>query len=335
MRPDPLCDGFGRDVRYLRVSVTDRCDLRCSYCMKEDVTFLPRSEVLSLEELDRLCSAFITLGVRKLRVTGGEPLVRRGILGFFAAMGAHLRAGRLDELTLTTNGTQLARHAQALAECGVKRVNVSLDTLEGAKYTRLTRFGRIERVFEGIAAAQAVGLRVKLNAMALKGVNDDEIFALADWAAAHRCDLTFIELMPMGDIPAGTRLDQFWPLDEVRAHLETRFRLIDSPLSTGGPARYVTVEETGQKIGFISPLSHNFCTSCNRVRLTCKGELYTCLGQEGATDLRPVLRAGVEGEALAREIRAAIARKPAGHAFGYGPCAVAGQMARGMNHTGG
>ena len=335
MLPDPLCDGFGRDVRYLRVSVTDRCDLRCSYCMKEDVTFLPRNQVLSLEELDRLCSAFVGLGVRKLRITGGEPLVRRGIMTFFAAMGAHLRAGRLDELTLTTNGTQLAAHAQALAECGVKRVNVSLDTLQAEKYTRLTRFGRIETVFAGIAAAQAAGLRVKLNAMALKGVNDDEIFALTDWAAAHHCDLTFIELMPMGDIPAGTRLDQFWPLDDVRAHLETRFRLTDTGLSTGGPARYVTVAETGQRIGFISPLSHNFCTSCNRVRLTCKGELYTCLGQEGATDLRPVLRAGVEGDALSREIRAAISRKPAGHAFGYGPCSVAGQMARGMNHTGG
>lgn len=331
----PLTDGFGRAVRYLRLSVTDRCDLRCSYCMGERVQFLPRRELLSLEELDRLASAFIELGVRKLRVTGGEPLVRRGIMSFFAAMGQHLRAGRLDEVTLTTNGTLLARHAEELAGCGVRRVNVSLDTLDGAKYARLTRRGRIETVLAGIAAAQAVGLRVKLNAVALRGETDDEILDLAQWAVEHGCDLTFIELMPFGETGTEERLDQFLPLGEVRARLETRLSLSDTRESSGGPARYVRVAETGQRIGFISPLSHNFCDSCNRVRLTCTGALYTCLGHEGATDLRPILRAGVEGQALHRAIGAAIARKPAGHAFSYGPCAVAGAMVRGMNHTGG
>ncbi|MFD2174212.1 GTP 3',8-cyclase MoaA [Rhodobacter lacus] len=331
----PLCDGFDRAVRYLRVSVTDRCDLRCAYCMNEHMQFLPRREVLSLEELDRLVSAFVEMGVTKLRVTGGEPLVRRGIMTFFAAMGRHLEAGRLKELTLTTNGTLLARHAEELAACGVKRVNVSLDTLDAGKYARLTRRGKIENVLSGIAAARSAGLRVKLNTIALAGLNDDELFDLTGFAARNDCDLTFIELMPMGDIAEAERLGQFWPLDALRERLETRYRLIDTAESSGGPARYVTLAETGQKIGFISPLSHNFCSNCNRVRITCKGELFTCLGREGATDLRPVLRAGVEGLALHRAIRDAIALKPAGHAFDYGACAVSGAVARGMNHTGG
>ncbi len=338
MPPDPLSplsDGFGRAVRYLRVSVTDRCDLRCAYCMAERVQFLPRREVLSLEELDRLVSAFVEMGVRKLRVTGGEPLVRRDIMTFFAAMGQHLRAGRLDELTLTTNGTLLGRYAAELAGFGVARVNVSLDTLDAATYARLTRRGRIESALEGIAAAQAAGLRVKINTVALKGVNDGEVLELVQWAGERGCDLTFIELMPMGDGGAAGTLGQFWPLDEVRARLASRYRLVQSDLNTGGPARYVTLAETGQRIGFISPLSHNFCDSCNRVRLTCKGELFTCLGREGATDLRPALREGVEGWALHRAVREAIALKPAGHAFSYGPCAAQGALARGMNHTGG
>ena len=328
-----LSDGFGRPVTYLRVSVTDRCDLRCNYCMKEDVTFLPKSEVLSLEELDRLCSTFIDLGVSKLRVTGGEPLVRRNIMGFFRAMARHVESGALRELTLTTNGTLLARAADELARCGVRRVNVSLDTLQPAKFAQITRLGRLEPVLAGIARAQAAGLRVKINAMALKGVNDDEIFDLIDWAGARGLDLTFIELMPMGEISQADRLSQFWPLDALRQEIETRFALRDISLSTGGPARYVTVAQTGQRIGFISPMSHNFCNSCNRVRVTCKGELYPCLGQEGASDLRGLLHES--DAALVAGLRAALARKPAGHAFGYASCAVAGALVRGMNHTGG
>ncbi|ABA80666.1 GTP 3',8-cyclase MoaA [Rhodobacter sphaeroides] len=331
----PLSDSFGRTVTYLRVSVTDRCDLRCTYCMSEHTSFMPKRELLTLEELDRLVSAFVDLGVRKLRVTGGEPLVRRGIMTFFQAMGRHVRSGALKELTLTTNGTLLARHAAELADCGVKRVNVSLDTLDPAKYGRITRWGRLENVLGGIAAAQAAGLRVKINTVALRGQNDDELFRLVDWCAEQGCDLTFIEVMPMGEFGVEDRLSQFWPLSELRAELETRYRLADTALSTGGPASYVRVAETGQTIGFIRPLSHNFCATCNRVRLSCRGELYTCLGTEGSSDLRPALRDGEAGLGLYAAIQTALRLKPAGHAFGYLAGGVQGAMARGMNHTGG
>ena len=333
--PAPLTDGFCRSVRYLRVSVTDRCDFRCSYCMAERVQFLPRKDLLSLEELDRLCSAFVGLGVTKLRVTGGEPLVRRDIMGFFRAMSRHLDSGALRELTLTTNGSQLARHAADLAACGVARVNVSLDTLDAARFATLTRRGQLAPVLEGIRAAQAAGMRVKINTVALRGFTEAELFPLVDWCASEGHDLTFIELMPMGEDGAEARIGQFLPLSELRARLAERFALTPLSETTGGPARYVRLTETGQKIGFITPLSHNFCESCNRVRLTCTGELYPCLGQEGASDLRSVLRASPDEAALDQAIRDAIARKPRGHDFDYSRGAPRGVMARGMNHTGG
>ncbi|WP_149142580.1 GTP 3',8-cyclase MoaA [Gemmobacter caeruleus] len=329
----PLIDPFARAIRYLRVSVTDRCDFRCTYCMAEHMTFLPKADLLTLEELDRLCSAFIGLGLRKLRVTGGEPLVRRGILTFFQAMARHLESGALDELTLTTNGSQLARFADDLAACGVRRVNVSLDTLDPAKFAAITRWGRLDQVLEGIAAARAAGLRIKINAVALKGVNEEELFTLTDWCAREGHDLTFIEVMPMGDM--ADRLDQYWPLTDLRARLAARFTLTDLDERTGGPARYLRLEETGQKIGLITPLTHNFCESCNRVRLTCTGELFPCLGQEQASDLRGVLRASDDPAVLKTAIRAAIARKPKGHDFDYSRQRVAGQISRHMSHTGG
>jgi len=329
----PLIDPFARAIRYLRVSVTDRCDFRCTYCMAEHMTFLPKADLLTLEELDRLCSAFIGLGLRKLRVTGGEPLVRRGILTFFQAMARHLDSGALDELTLTTNGSQLARFADDLAACGVRRINVSLDTLDPAKFAAITRWGRLDQVLEGIAAARAAGLRIKINAVALKGVNEDELFTLTDWCAREGHDLTFIEVMPMGDM--ADRLDQYWPLTDLRARLAARFTLTDLDERTGGPARYLRLEETGQKIGLITPLTHNFCESCNRVRLTCTGELFPCLGQEQASDLRGVLRASDDPAVLETAIRAAIARKPKGHDFDYSRQRVAGQISRHMSHTGG
>ncbi|MEM9757144.1 MAG: GTP 3',8-cyclase MoaA, partial [Pseudomonadota bacterium] len=291
MHTAPLIDPFARPITYLRVSVTDRCDFRCVYCMAEQMTFLPKRELLTLEELDRLCSAFVRLGVRKLRITGGEPLVRRDILGFFQAMGRHVRAGDLEELTVTTNGSQLARHADALAEAGVRRVNVSLDTLDPEKFAQITRWGRLPQVLDGIRAAREAGLRVKINTVALKGSNDDELFDLQAWCAAEDMDLTFIEVMPMGDLGGEDRLDQYWSLKDLRARLAERFTLLDLTERTGGPARYVRLAETGQKIGFITPLSHNFCESCNRVRLTCTGQLYMCLGQEDMADLRAPLRA--------------------------------------------
>ena len=331
--PAPLIDPFARPIRYLRVSVTDRCDFRCTYCMAEHMTFLPKADLLTLEELDRLCSAFIGLGVQKLRITGGEPLVRRGILTFFQAMGRHLQSGALQELTLTTNGSQLARFAQDLAACGVRRINVSLDTLDAQKFAQITRWGRLDQVLEGIAAAQAAGLRVKINAVALKGFNEGELFDLVGWCADQGHDLTFIEVMPMGDM--ADRLAQFWPLTDLRARLAERFTITDLAERTGGPARYLRLEETGQKIGLITPLTHNFCESCNRVRLTCTGELYPCLGQEEASDLRGVLRSGTGDEALKAAVRAAIARKPKGHDFDYSRQIVAGQMPRHMSHTGG
>ncbi len=331
----PLIDPFARAIRYLRVSVTDRCDFRCTYCMSEHMTFLPKAELLTLEELDRLCSAFVGMGVEKLRITGGEPLVRKGILTFFQAMSRHLETGALRELTLTTNGSQLARFATDLAACGIRRVNVSLDTLDAAKFAQITRWGRLGQVLEGIAAAKAAGMQVKINTVALKGFNESELFSLADWCAGEGHDLTFIEVMPMGEMGTEIRLDQYWSLKDLRARLAERFHLTDLDISSGGPARYVRVTETGQKIGFITPLTHNFCESCNRVRLTCTGELYMCLGQEDMADLRSPLRASPDDAALVAAIRGAIARKPKGHDFDYSRQAVAGTMTRHMSHTGG
>jgi cyclic pyranopterin phosphate synthase len=332
---EPLIDPFQRAISYLRVSVTDRCDFRCTYCMSENMTFLPKADLLSLEELDRLCSAFVRMGVQKLRITGGEPLVRKGILTFFEAMSRHLASGALRELTLTTNGSQLAKFARPLADLGVRRVNVSLDTLDPDKFARVTRWGRLSQVLDGIAAARAAGLKVKINAVALKGVNEDELFPLVDWCAAEGHDLTFIEVMPMGEDMSPLRLDQYWPLKDLRARLAARQRLTDLAERTGGPARYVRIEETGQKIGFITPLTHNFCESCNRVRLTCTGQLYMCLGQEDAADLRAPLRTGPDDRPVEDAIRAAIARKPRGHDFDYSRQTVAGQITRHMSHTGG
>jgi len=330
----PLIDPFERAITYLRVSVTDRCDFRCVYCMTEHMTFLPKREVLTLEELDRLCSAFVDLGVRKLRVTGGEPLVRKNIMWFFERMGRRLGAG-LDELTVTTNGSQLRRFAQPLADVGVKRVNVSLDTLNKARFQEITRWGRLDQVLDGIEAAREAGLRVKINTVALKGTNDDEAHRLAEWCRDWGMDLTFIEVMPMGDMGGEDRLDQYWSLDDVRAELATRWTLEDTDERTGGPARYVRVAETGQRIGFITPLSHNFCESCNRVRLTCTGRLYMCLGQDDDADLRKILRASEDDAVLHAAIREAIARKPRGHDFDYSRRRVDGQVERHMSVTGG
>ncbi|MFU8882200.1 MAG: GTP 3',8-cyclase MoaA [Rhodobacterales bacterium] len=332
----PLIDPFQRAITYLRVSVTDRCDFRCVYCMSENMTFLPKTQLLTLEELDIMCSTFIGLGVEKLRITGGEPLVRKGIMTFFDAMTRHLDSGALRELTLTTNGSQLEKFAPALAAAGVRRINVSLDTLDDAKFADITRWGRLPQVLRGIDAAQRAGLRVKINTVALKGFNEDELFSLAAWCAERDMDLTFIEVMPMGDIGNEDRLDQYWPLRDLRARLAERFTLTDLAERTGGPARYVRLEETGQKIGFITPLTHNFCESCNRVRLTCTGELYMCLGQEDMADLRAPLRANPsDAEALEQAIRAAIRLKPKGHDFDYSRQVVDGKMSRHMSHTGG
>lgn len=331
----PLIDPFQRPISYLRVSVTDRCDFRCTYCMAEHMQFLPKKDLLTLEELDRLCSGFIRLGVEKLRITGGEPLVRRDIMTFFRSMSRHLASGALRELTLTTNGSQLARFAGDLAAAGVRRVNVSLDTLIPEKFAAITRWGRLPQVLEGIEAATGAGLKVKINTVALKGFNEDELFPLLDWCAAKGHDLTFIEVMPMGEMGEEMRLDQYWPLKDLRARLAERFGLAELAERTGGPARYVRIEETGQKVGFITPLTHNFCESCNRVRVTCTGELFMCLGQEDKADLRAPLRASTDDDALEQAIRAAIARKPKGHDFDYSRQKVAGQMSRHMSHTGG
>ena len=330
----PLIDPFARAISYLRVSVTDRCDFRCAYCMTEHMTFLPKAELLSLEELERLCSAFVRMGVEKLRITGGEPLVRKGIMTFFEAMGRQLGQG-LKELTVTTNGSQLRKYAADLAACGVRRINVSLDTLDEAKFARITRWGRLAQVLDGIAAAREAGLKVKINAVALKGFNEDELFRLVDWCGAEGHDLTFIEVMPMGDMGEADRLGQYWALSDLRARLAERFTLMELAERSGGPARYVRLVETGQKLGFITPLTHNFCESCNRVRLTCTGELYMCLGQEDMADLRAPLRASPDDKGLEEAIRAAIARKPKGHDFDYSRAKVAGQMTRHMSHTGG
>ena len=332
----PLIDPFQRAISYLRVSVTDRCDFRCVYCMAENMTFLPKRELLTLEELDRMCSTFVRLGVRKLRITGGEPLVRRDIMTFFNGMSRHLDSGALKELTLTTNGSQLERFAGDLYAAGVRRVNVSLDTLDEGKFARVTRWGRLPQVLRGIDAAQAAGLRVKINAVALKGFNEDELFPLVDWCASRDMDLTFIEVMPMGDLGNEDRIGQYWSLRDLRAELATRFRLSDLAERTGGPARYVRIEDTGQKIGFITPLTHNFCESCNRVRLTCTGELFMCLGQEDNADLRKPLRDHPDSDApLEAAIRQAITRKPKGHDFDYSRQRADGQVSRHMSHTGG
>ncbi|HEY9039868.1 MAG TPA: GTP 3',8-cyclase MoaA [Roseovarius sp.] len=333
---EPLIDPFHRAIDYLRVSVTDRCDFRCVYCMSENMTFLPKKELLTLEELDRMCTAFVGLGVQKLRITGGEPLVRRGIMTFFDAMTRHLDSGALRELTLTTNGSQLERFADDLYAAGVRRVNVSLDTADEGKFAAITRWGRLPQVLRGIDAAQRAGLRVKINAVALKGFNEDELISLTEWCASRDMDLTWIEVMPMGDIGNEDRLGQYWPLKDLRARLAEHYTVTDIPERTGGPARYVRLEETGQKIGFITPLTHNFCESCNRVRLTCTGELYMCLGQEDMADLRPPLRNHPQDIVpLQDAIRDAIARKPKGHDFDYSRQTVDGQMPRHMSHTGG
>ena len=336
----PLIDPFARAIRYLRVSVTDRCDFRCAYCMTEHMTFLPKAELLSLEELDRLCSTFIGMGVEKLRITGGEPLVRKGILTFFQAMARHLETGALKELTLTTNGSQLRKYAADLAALGVKRINVSLDTLDDKKFAEITRWGRLSQVLDGIAAAVEAGLKVKINAVALKGFNEAELFTLTEWCAAQGHDLTFIEVMPMGDMGEAQRIDQYWSLNDLRARLAEKYTITDLPDNTGGPARYLRLNETGQRIGLITPLTHNFCEACNRVRLTCTGELYMCLGQEDMADLRAPLRASPSDAPLEQAIRNAIARKPKGHDFDYSrqPApgqTVTGQTRRHMSHTGG
>ena len=310
----PMVDPFGRTIRYLRVSVTDRCDLRCFYCMSEDMTFLPKADLLTLEELDRLCSAFIAKGVRKLRLTGGEPLVRRNVMSLVRSLSRHLSSGALDELTLTTNGSQLARFASELADCGVRRINVSLDTLDADKFRAITRWGEIDKVLAGIEAARAAGLAVKINAVALKNLNEDEIPALMQWAHGKDMALTLIEVMPMGDIGAG-RIDQYVPLSLLRARLAQQFTLTDLDETTGGPARYVRVSETGGKLGFITPMTHNFCESCNRVRITCTGTLHTCLGHEDASDLRKPLRTSTDNDLLSAAIDRAIALKPKGHDF--------------------
>ncbi len=337
MRTEPkLSDPFQRAITYLRVSVTDRCDFRCVYCMSEDMTFLPKKELLSLEEMDRLCSLFISQGVRKLRVTGGEPLVRRGIMAFFRSMSRHLESGALSELTLTTNGSQLRKYAKDLADAGVRRINVSLDTLNREKFAKITRWGRLDQVLDGIDAAQEAGLRVKINMVALKGTNDDELFAITDWCAARHMDLTLIEVMPMGDIGDSERLTQFWSLKDIQTELAQRYGMDDLSETTGGPARYKRLRATGQKVGFITPLTHNFCESCNRVRLTCTGQLYPCLGQEGEYDLRRALRDNPRDDSVViTHIQQAIGRKPKGHDFEYGRNDVQGRVSRHMSHTGG
>jgi cyclic pyranopterin phosphate synthase len=331
--PD-MIDPFGRTVSYLRVSVTDRCDFRCVYCMAENMTFLPKKDLLSLEELDRLCTVFIEKGVKKLRLTGGEPLVRKNILWLIRSLSRHLDSGALQELTLTTNGSQMPRYAAELHACGVKRVNISLDTLDPARFKAITRWGDFDQVMAGIDAAQQAGMKIKINAVALKGVNEDEIEAIMQWAHGRGMDLTLIETMPLGDID-GDRTDQYLPLSVVRARLMDRWTLADIPYKTGGPARYVAVKETGGRLGFITPLTHNFCESCNRVRITCTGTLYMCLGQHDAADLRAPLRLSEGNAALEAAIDEAIGRKPKGHDFIIDRRSKKPAVARHMSVTGG
>jgi cyclic pyranopterin phosphate synthase len=329
-----LVDPFQRHVTYVRLSVTDRCDFRCGYCMAEHMTFLPKKDLLSLEELDRLATAFVGLGVRKIRLTGGEPLVRRNVMWLVERIGRHLEAGVLDELTITTNGSQLARFADDLVRFGVRRVNVSLDTLDARKFKAITRWGDFHKVMEGIRAAQAAGLQVKLNAVALKGVNEDEFDRMIGWCGEEGFDLTLIETMPLGEIDED-RTDQYLPLSRVRADLAQRWTLTDIPYRTGGPARYVRIEETGGRLGFITPLTHNFCESCNRVRVTCTGTMYMCLGQDDAADLRSALRGSADDAALVAAVRDGIARKPKGHDFVIDRRRRAPAVSRHMSVTGG
>lgn len=330
----PLIDPFNRVVEYLRVSVTDRCDFRCVYCMSEHMTFLPKRDLLTLEELDRLCSAFVMRGVRKLRITGGEPLVRKNVMWLFKALGRHLETGALEELTLTTNGSQLEKYAADLKAAGVRRINVSLDTLDPVKFKTITRWGDLATVLRGLDAASKVGIETKLNVVALKGVNEDEIADLIRFAHSRGSDITLIETMPLGDIE-GDRTDQYLPLSIVRARLLDRFTLDENPHRTGGPARYVTVRETGGRLGFITPMTHNFCESCNRVRLTCTGTLFLCLGQEDAADLRKPLRASSDNALLDTAITEAISRKPLGHDFVIDRRTKRPAVSRHMSVTGG
>jgi cyclic pyranopterin phosphate synthase len=329
-----MIDPFGREVSYLRVSVTDRCDFRCVYCMSENMTFLPKADVLSLEELDRLCSAFVRKGVKKLRLTGGEPLVRRNIMSLFRNLSRLLISGDLQELTLTTNGSQLPKYASELVDCGVKRINISMDSLDADKFRKLTRWGDLGKVQEGIRAAHDAGLAIKINVVALRNFNDDEIEPLIRWCGDEGYDMTLIETMPLGDI-GGDRVEQYLPLSEVRERLEQTFTFTDLDYKTGGPARYVEVKETGRMLGFITPLTHNFCEGCNRVRLTCTGTLYMCLGQDDAADLRRPLRASEADEVLDAAIDEAIARKPKGHDFVIDRDHSGPALARHMNVTGG
>lgn len=330
----PMIDPFGRAVNYLRVSVTDRCDFRCTYCMAENMTFLPKKDLLTLEELERLCGVFVDKGVRKIRLTGGEPLVRKNIMQLIRQLGRHVEAGRMDELTLTTNGSQLTRFASELFDCGVRRINVSIDTLDPDKFRAITRWGDLAKVLDGVRAAQAAGLSIKINAVALKDFNGAEIPEMLKWAHGQGMDMTVIETMPMGEIDED-RTDQYLPLSQLRSELEQRFTLEDIPFRTGGPARYVTVSETGGKLGFITPLTHNFCESCNRVRLTCTGTLYMCLGQNDAADLRAPLRASEGNELLVQAIDEAITRKPKGHDFIIDRTSRQPAVARHMSVTGG
>jgi cyclic pyranopterin phosphate synthase len=334
VQPSPLIDPFARAITYLRVSVTDRCDFRCVYCMSENMSFLPKADLLSLEELDRLCTAFVVKGVRKLRLTGGEPLVRRGIMTLFSSLSRHLKTGALDELTLTTNGSQLGKYAAELKSYGVERTNVSLDTLDPDKFRAITRWGDLAQVLGGIDAAQAAGLKVKINAVALKGVNEDELADLVTWAHGRGMDITIIEVMPLGDI-GDDRLGQYLPLSIVRSRLSERFSFEDIDYKTGGPARYVRVKETGGRLGFITPMTHNFCESCNRVRITCTGTLYMCLGQEDAADLRLPLRSSESNEPLYAAIDEAITRKPKGHDFVIDRRHKRPALSRHMSVTGG
>lgn len=330
-----MIDPFGRSVTYLRVSVTDRCDFRCQYCMAEDMTFLPKAEILSLEELDRLCSAFVRFGIRKLRLTGGEPLVRKNVMGLIESLSRHLATGDLDELTLTTNGTQLRKYAADLTRLGIKRINVSCDTLDPERFAAITRWGRFEQVLDGLAAAKQAGLEVKINAVALRGTNEDEFDRLIEWCGAEGFDLTLIETMPMGDID-GDRTENYLPLSIVRARLATEWTLTDTPERTGGPARYVRVGETQGRLGFITPMTHNFCESCNRVRLTCTGKLHMCLGQADSADLRAPLRDHPDDDGpVAAAIDEAIARKPKGHDFLIGRRDNGSAVERHMSVTGG
>lgn len=332
--PQNMVDPFGRAVNYLRVSVTDRCDFRCVYCMAENMTFLPKKDVLSLEELDRLCSAFVAKGVRKLRLTGGEPLVRKNIMSLFSSLSRHLESGDLEELTLTTNGSQLPKFAAELYGNGVRRINVSLDTLDADKFRAITRWGELDQVLAGIEAAEKAGLKIKINAVALKDVNEGEIEDMIRWAHGRGFDMTLIETMPLGDI-GGDRTDQYLPLSQVRASLLDTFSLDDIPYKTGGPARYVEIKETGGRLGFITPLTHNFCETCNRVRVTCTGTLYMCLGQDDAADLRAPLRASESNELLYTAIDEAITRKPKGHDFVIERQGERPALVRHMSVTGG